>query len=172
MQEISLNQHTRLQAAFALSVTGAFLTILNAAALLSTSFYNLWIGIFFWIPVMDPSPGHGLIFAIGAILGFLIFVGAVLGLMGHGREGATLMLPFAVVALIIGGGFVVGFVLCLIGGILTLPSHDPMAFRTPAAYMFCRECGAKIARSSKYCPECGFDLAATQGNTVAYGSIP
>lgn len=140
-----------------LTTAGAFI-ILNAAALLSTSFYNLWVGVFFWIPVIDPSLGHGLVFAIGAIIGLMIFVGAVIVLMGYSKEGGLLNLPLAVLSLIIGGGFVAGFALGVLGGILGITTHDVVKFRTPTAFMFCRECGSRISRASKYCPNCGFDL--------------
>ncbi|MGD0424649.1 MAG: hypothetical protein ABSA92_14520 [Candidatus Bathyarchaeia archaeon] len=52
---------------FILSMIAGILVILNAAALLSNSFYNMWVGVFFWIPVLDASASHGLIFAYGAI---------------------------------------------------------------------------------------------------------
>ncbi len=103
---------------FILSMLAGILIILNAAALLSTSFFNLWIGVFFWIPVIDPSPGHGLIFAIGAIIGLILVVGSFLMLLGYGTIGSIVVFPLAVLSLILGGGFVAGFVLGVLGGIL------------------------------------------------------
>jgi hypothetical protein len=94
------------------------LIILNAAALLSTSFYNLWVGVFFWIPVIDPSATHSLIFIIGAIIGLILVIGSVLMLLGYGTIGSIVVFPLAVLSLIIGGGFVAGFVLGVLGGIL------------------------------------------------------
>lgn len=103
---------------FLLSMIAGILVILNAAALLSNSFYNMWIGIFFWIPVIDPSAGHGLIFAIGAIIGLILVIGSILMLLGYGTLGSIVVIPLAVLSLIIGGGFVAGFVLGVIGGLL------------------------------------------------------
>jgi hypothetical protein len=103
---------------FILSLIAGIMVILNAAALLSNSFYNLWIGIFFWIPVVDPSPGHGLIFAIGAIVGLILVMGSILMLLGYGTLGSIIVIPMAVLSLIIGGGFVAGFVLGVLGGLL------------------------------------------------------
>ncbi len=103
---------------FILSMIAGILIILNAAALLSTSFYTMWIGVFFWIPVIDPSAGHGLIFAIGAIIGLIIVVASILMLLGYGTIGSIVVFPLAVLSLIIGGGFVAGFVLGVLGGIL------------------------------------------------------
>ena len=55
-------------------MVAGILVILNAAALLSNAFYNLWVGVFFWIPVVDASPQHGLIFAIGTIIGLILVI--------------------------------------------------------------------------------------------------
>ena len=90
----------------------------NAAALLSNSFYNMWVGVFFWIPTIDTSPTHGLIFAIGAIIGLILVIGSILMLLGYGTIGSIVVFPLAVLSLIIGGGFVAGFVLGVLGGIL------------------------------------------------------
>ena len=103
--------------AFMLTLIAGLLIILNAAALLSTSFYNLWVGVFFWIPVIDPSPTHSLIFIIGAIIGLILVIGSVLMLLGYGTIGSIVVFPLAVLSLIIGGGFVAGFVLGVLAGI-------------------------------------------------------
>jgi hypothetical protein len=102
---------------FIMAMLAGILIILNAAALLSTSFYNLWIGVFFWIPVIDPSPTHSLIFIIGAIIGLILVIGSILMLLGYGTIGSVVVFPLAVLSLIIGGGFVAGFVLGVLGGI-------------------------------------------------------
>ena len=103
---------------FILSMIAGILIILNAAALLSNSFYTLWVGVFFWIPVIDPSATHSLIFIIGAIIGLILVIGSVLMLLGYGTIGSIVVFPLAVLSLIIGGGFVAGFVLGVLGGIL------------------------------------------------------
>ena len=56
---------------FILTLMAGILVILNAGALLSWSFYNMWVSAFFWIPIIDNSPPHGLIFVIGAIVGLI-----------------------------------------------------------------------------------------------------
>jgi len=103
---------------FILAMIAGILIILNAAALLANSFYTLWIGVFFWIPVIDTSPSHSLIFIIGAIIGLILVIGSVLMLLGYGTIGSVVVFPLAVLSLIIGGGFVAGFVLGVLGGIL------------------------------------------------------
>ena len=104
--------------AFILSMVAGILVILNAAALLSNTFYSMWVGVFFWIPVLDASPQHGLVFAIGAIIGLILVIGSNLMLLGYGTIGSIIVFPLAVVSLIIGGGFVAGFILGVLGGIL------------------------------------------------------
>ncbi len=94
------------------------LVVLNAGALLSSSFYNMWVSAFFWIPVIDNSPTHGLIFVIAAIIGLVLLVGSILMLLGYGTIGSIVVFPMAVLSLLIGGGFVAGFVLGVVGGIL------------------------------------------------------
>ena len=101
-----------------LAMIAGILVILNAAALLSNSFYSLWVGVFFWIPVIDISPQHGLVFAMGAIIGLILVIGSILMLLGYGTIGSIVVFPLAVLSLIIGGGFVAGFVLGVLGGVL------------------------------------------------------
>ena len=102
---------------FILSMIAGILVILNAAALLSNSFYSLWVGAFFWIPVLDTSLQHGLVFAIGAMIGLILVIGSILMLLGYGTIGSIVVFPLAVLSLIIGGGFVAGFVLGVLSGI-------------------------------------------------------
>jgi hypothetical protein len=103
---------------FILSLIAGILVILNAAALLSPSFYSLWSGVFFWLPVIDSSPSHGLVFIIGGIIGLILVIGSILMLLGYGTIGSIVVFPLAVLSLIIGGGFVAGFVLGVLGGLL------------------------------------------------------
>ncbi|HKM75011.1 MAG TPA: hypothetical protein VJZ32_01175 [Candidatus Bathyarchaeia archaeon] len=103
---------------FILTLVAGILVVLNAGALLSSSFYNMWVNAFFWIPVIDNSPTHGLIFVLGAIIGLVLLVGSILMLLGYGTIGSIVVFPMAVLSLLIGGGFVAGFVLGVMGGIL------------------------------------------------------
>jgi len=100
---------------FILAMIAGILVILNAAALLSASFYALWIGVFFWLPALGPP---SLAFAIGAIIGLILLIGSILMLLGYGTIGSIVVFPLAVLSLIVGGGFVAGFVLGVLGGIL------------------------------------------------------
>ena len=103
---------------FILSMIAGILVILNSAALLATGFFSFWTPIFFWIPQIDPSPQHGLVFAIGLIIGLILVIGSILMILGYGTIGSIVVFPLAVLSLIVGGGFVAGFVLGVLGGIL------------------------------------------------------
>jgi hypothetical protein len=100
---------------FILAMIAGILVILNAAALLSPGFYSLWTGVFFWLPAIGPA---SLSFAIGAIIGLILVIGSILMLLGYGTIGSIVVFPLAVLSLLIGGGFVAGFVLGVLGGIL------------------------------------------------------
>ncbi|MGA3108689.1 MAG: zinc-ribbon domain-containing protein [Candidatus Bathyarchaeia archaeon] len=100
---------------FILSVIAGILVILNAAALLAPGFYAMWVGVFFWLPALGPA---SLSFAIGVIIGLILVIGSILMLLGYGTIGSIVVFPMAVLSLIIGGGFVAGFVLGVLGGIL------------------------------------------------------
>ena len=100
---------------FILSVIAGILVILNAAALLAPGFYAMWVGVFFWLPALGPA---SLAFAIGVIIGLILVIGSILMLLGYGTIGSIVVFPMAVLSLILGGGFVAGFVLGVLGGIL------------------------------------------------------
>jgi len=100
---------------FILAMLAGILVILNAAALLSPGFYSQWSTIFFWLPAIGPA---SLSFAIGAIIGLILVIGSILMLLGYGTLGSIVVFPLAVLSLLVGGGFVAGFVLGVLGGIL------------------------------------------------------
>jgi zinc-ribbon domain len=102
---------------FILSLIAGILIIINAAALLSNSFYTMWAGIFPWITYFGAFPPWVLV-AIGLILGIVVCIGSILMVLGYGTIGAVVVFPAAVISLIIGGGFIAGFILGVVGGIL------------------------------------------------------
>jgi len=102
---------------FVISLIAGIMIIINAAALLSASFYAMWAGIFPWITYFGPFPPWILV-AIGLILGIVVAIGSILMVLGYGTIGAVVVFPAAVISLILGGGFVAGFILGVVGGIL------------------------------------------------------
>jgi hypothetical protein len=109
-------------AAFVLSLIGAILILVN----------GLWVavvfstigGIAFMLPGFESLGGLFLIIAVVAIiLGILTLIGAVMMNTTNKdkvRTGSILVLIFSIISLIGGGGFFIGFILCLVGSILGL----------------------------------------------------
>jgi hypothetical protein len=102
--------------AIALSLLSGVLVLLNSAALLSPSFWTLWSSVFFWLPTIGPS--YALI--IGAIIGLTLVLGAIILALSNGALADLIIFPFAIFSLMIGGGFIAGMVLGILGGILAL----------------------------------------------------
>jgi len=109
-------------AAFVLSLIAAILILVN----------GLWVavvfstigGIAFMLPGFESLGGLFLIIAVVAIiLGILTLIGAVMMNTTNKdkvRTGSILVLIFSIISLIGGGGFFIGFILCLVGSILGL----------------------------------------------------
>lgn len=108
---------TRATWGFLLALVAAILIIINAAALLSAGFYNSLSGVFPWITYFGPSPPWMLV-SIGLILGVIVAIGSVLMILGYGTIGSVVVFPAAVISLILGGGFIAGFILGIISGLL------------------------------------------------------
>ena len=99
-----------------LTLVSGVLVLLNASALLSPSFWSLWSSTFFWLPTI----GQSYAFMIGAIVGLTLVLGAIVMALSNGALADVIVFPFAIFSLMIGGGFIAGMVLGIIGGILAL----------------------------------------------------
>jgi len=102
---------------FVLSLLAGILVILNSAALLAPSFYGPpvnWSTIFWWLP----SIGQNYAFALGFIIGLVLIMGSLISILGHGVLADVIIFPFAVFSLIVGGGFIAGMILGIVGGII------------------------------------------------------
>jgi hypothetical protein len=115
---VGRNRLTRRGAvAFSLSLVSGILVILNSAALLVPSFYGPpvnWSRIFWWLP----SIGLANAFVMGFMIGMVLILGSVVMILGHGAFADVIIFPFAVFSLIIGGGFVAGMILGVVGGVI------------------------------------------------------
>ena len=100
--------------AFALSLVSGILVLLNSAALLSPSFYSFWSSLFFWLPIL----GRTYAFTLGFVIGLTLIMGSIIMVLRSGALADVIIFPFAVFSLIVGGGFIAGMVLGIIGGIL------------------------------------------------------
>jgi hypothetical protein len=104
---------------FILSIVAGILVIINAAALTSAWLYLMLASIFPWIGTIAPFPPWMLI-GIGVILGIIMIIGSLLMIMGYGTIGSIVVFVPAIISLIMGGGFVAGFILGVIGGIMAM----------------------------------------------------
>ena len=121
--------------------------------------------------------------AIGVIFGLIIIIGGVMMYQkpqSHTMWG-VIVLILSLISIITGGGFIIGLILGLIGGILALvfkPSLGPTAMpgqpmgsmpmgsmgsmgsmgtgaATGQMGMTCKNCGASIPAGAARCPSCG-----------------
>jgi len=105
-------------AAFVLSLIGAIFILINSIIIaIAGAFIALFL------------PGIGAAIAIiGLIIGIIALVGAIMinsTEPGKVKTGGIIVLIFSIISLIIGGGFFIGFLLGLIGGILALTWKPP-----------------------------------------------
>jgi hypothetical protein len=104
--------------AFMLSLTAGILILVNAVSVAAAATWFPWL-----IPTLPGSSGNDetilySVAAVGLICGVLVLFGAI---MLHSRPvnkkvwGAIVMV-FSIPSVITGGGFIVGFILGIIGG--------------------------------------------------------
>lgn len=99
----------------ALFFIAAALIGLNAAALLSPVFFAAWVSVFPWvIPIGYFS------FILGMILSLIIIGALALYFLGFRVLSAFLVFPAAIVSLFIGGGFLVGVIIGVLGALLVV----------------------------------------------------
>jgi len=108
--ETRYRREDKSTAAFVLSLIGGILILINGliVAVIGSFFVFFGVGI--------------LMIILGLVFGFAVLLSAIM-LNANPREHVTwgiLILIFSVLSIVIGGGFVVGLILGLIGGILAL----------------------------------------------------
>lgn len=125
--------------------------------------------------IMAGTQGAGaqnLIYALGGLgilSGLLVIVGSVMLYTKpekHAMWGA-IVLVFSLISLVTSGGFFIGFILALIGGILGIIFKPAPAMGAPGAWapmaqptggMHCPKCGAAAPMGASNCPNCGAKL--------------
>jgi len=93
----------------------AALIFANGVALLSPTFFAVWTAFFPWVGFLGPVN-----FILGIILGMVLLGAIVLMLLRFKVLSAFMIFPTAMVSFFIGGGFILGAVLAVIGGILLI----------------------------------------------------
>ncbi|MEO3993529.1 MAG: DUF4064 domain-containing protein [Desulfurococcaceae archaeon TW002] len=126
-------------AAFILSLISGILVIITALIMfIVASMFGSMTDKFPRMPHLPELIGAWItiIGFVGLIFGILILVGAVMiysGEPGKVKTGSILVLIFSILSLFtVGGGFFIGFILGLIGGILGLIWKPPVKQESPA----------------------------------------
>jgi len=99
----------------ALFFIAAALIGVNAAALLSPVFFSAWASIFPWV---IPIGYFG--FILGMVLSLIIIGALALYFLGFRVLSAFLVFPAAIVSLFIGGGFLAGVMIGVLGALLVI----------------------------------------------------
>jgi hypothetical protein len=146
--------HDKPTAAMVLAIIGGVFILLGGISelILASAITALSFGVIGGSLVVGGS--------IGAVLGILIIVMAALlyaNTSNHVIFG-VLIIVFSVISLTsFLGGFVLGFILALIGGILAItwkPTPAPVYYTAPVQRM-CPKCGRAVDPTTKFCPHCG-----------------
>jgi uncharacterized protein DUF6114/zinc ribbon protein len=144
------------------------LAVIGGVIILATGGFEAWIG----------SQLSGISFGfyggtlvltgiIGVIVGILIVIFGALAFVQpqHHVVYGVLIIVFSVVSLVtFFGGFLVGFILALIGGILAVVHRSTPAFvgfqyaAPPPIQRVCPKCGHVVDPSVRFCPHCGNPL--------------
>lgn len=110
--------------AFILSLIGGILILLSG--LVFAVFFGLLGAMVSLVPIIG-APFGGLLIGlgiVGLIFGILVIIGAFMinsGEKGKVTTGSIIVLVFSILSLfVVGGGFIIGFLLALIGSILGL----------------------------------------------------
>jgi Family of unknown function (DUF6114) len=154
--------HHKPTAAFILSLIGGIFILLGGLAYVALGAFIGSLG------VGGVGGAVALYGGIGALLGILVIVGGVMLWVRPDQHivWGILIIVFAIISLVFAffGGFVIGFILALIGGILGLV-FKPMAtmmgggMMMPGAgtpgVMTCPACGGVVNMQTRTCTMCG-----------------
>lgn len=145
----------RPTAAFVLSLLAGIFVLIGGVAL----------GILGAVATFFLAGVGGVLGVAGVIFGIIIIVSAIMLYSrpeGHTAWG-VIIIVFSLLSWIGAfGGFVIGFILGLVGGILALVFNPkPMGLISPLR--ICLKCGTQITDPSlNFCPNCGNDLRISQ----------
>ncbi len=161
--------------------TAFILSLIGGIFILLGGIYTAAIYAFIGSALFDFFPGLGSLLialaVVALIFGLIIIVGAVM-LRSNPESSRTwgiVILLLSIFSWIGGGGFVIGFILALIGGILAITWHPPAVAQaawtsTPVApaappmggapaassgQRFCASCGSPNAANVQFCAKCG-----------------
>jgi hypothetical protein len=108
--------------AFTLSLIAGILIIINAVSVAAAATWFPWI-----IPTLPGSSGNDTMIlysvaAVGMVCGFLVLCGAIMLRSNptHWKAWGTIVLVASIPSVITGGGFIIGFILGIVGGFSVL----------------------------------------------------
>jgi hypothetical protein len=105
---------------FVMALASSILILLNTVMLTYSGFWGPptnWSAIFWWLG-SSWIIGQDLAILIGLVAGLIVMTGGIIMILRKGVIGAVIAFPSAVLAIVIGGGFVAGTILGIVAGIL------------------------------------------------------
>jgi hypothetical protein len=140
-------------AAFALSLMAGSFILLNGLAFAVVG--SIIVLLFPPIGAATAALGIASLAGFGLIFGVAVLIGALMMYSKPEkiRSWSALVLVFSITSVLIGGGFMVGFVLGVVGGVLGL-DWKPMSALVPVAGQMCFNCGRVYSTTFEDCPFC------------------
>jgi hypothetical protein len=139
------------------------LSIVGGIFILLGGLVGVWLGTVLAALTFGLAGGTVVVLgAVGMVIGLVtIVLGVLLGMhpRNHTMYGA-LIIVLAIVSWVTAfGGFFIGFLLALIGGILALTykTTAPVVWQQPVQRV-CPKCGRVVDPNVKFCPACGNSL--------------
>jgi hypothetical protein len=118
-----MSKSERSNRAFFLSLTAGILILANAASVAAAATWFPWV-----IPTLPGSSGNDTtilygVAAVGLICTILVLLGAIMLRSEHAdkRAWSIMIIVFSIPSVVTGGGFIIGFVLGILGGAKAFP---------------------------------------------------
>ena len=129
-----MSQNEKPTKAFTLSLIAGILIISNSALLGAAATWFPWI-----IPTLPGSSANDTtvlvrLASVGLTFGVLVSLGAIMlhSKPANKKAWGTIILVFSIPSVVTGGGFIIGFILGIIGGALALSRKPRMQTTMPA----------------------------------------
>lgn len=120
--------------AFSLSLIAGILILTNAASVAAAATWFPWI-----IPTLPGSSGNDTtilysVAAVGLVCGVLVLFGAIMlrNKPANKKAWGIMIIIFSIPSVVTGGGFIIGFILGILGGAKALSRKTKMQATNPA----------------------------------------
>ena len=108
----------RPTAGFVISLIAGILILINGLSVSTLGAFG--ITLFGIMPFGITLALGTIVMALAPVFGILVIVGALLMHRGSTEAGGVLVIVFGLLSIVIGGGFIIGIVLAIVGGALAL----------------------------------------------------